>query len=288
MGQIELFDCSHCNTSRVLPMSDGRCPNCKKPLNPKKSGGDARLSCEADGQPESDDMVENSIGMKLAWIPPGEFLMGSPNDFPFLRDYPNELPQHRVEISKGFFMGTTPVTQGQYKAVIDSNPSRFKGNDLPVDSVSWDDAVEFCSKLSEKEGKTYRLPTEAQWEYGCRAGTTERFYFADDSADLSYYAWYYRNSNNTTHPVSQKKPNAFGLYDMHGNVSEWCADWYDEHFYSKSPESDPRGPKSGKYRVLRGGSWCIFPRFCRSAFRGGNTPSHRAIVYGFRVVLDLK
>jgi formylglycine-generating enzyme required for sulfatase activity len=157
--------------------------------------------------------------------------------------------------------------------------------------VSWEEAVDFCERLSQKENGKYRLPTEAEWEYACRAGTDTRFYYGNDLSysQLGEYAWYGNNSGSETHPVGQKKPNAFGLYDMHGNVWEWCQDWYGENYYSQRSEVDPKGPDTGTARVLRGGSWFNLPRICRSASRLRLTPGYRFISGGFRVVsLDFK
>ena len=152
------------------------------------------------------------------------------------------------------------VTQEQYERVMGKNPSRFKGPQLPVERVSWKAAVSFCTKLSafpeeQAAGRTYRLPTEAEWEYACRAGSTTDFCFGDAEWGLDDYAWYEDNSDHRTHPVGQKRPNAWGLYDMHGNVWEWCADWHDEAYYEASPVDDPQGPATGVDRVGRGGSW---------------------------------
>jgi len=236
--------------------------------------------------------ITNSIGMKLVYIPAGQFLMGGPSD-EIVSDFDrDESPQHHVKISKGFFIGGYEVTQGQYKAVMDKNPSKFKGDDnLPVEQVNWNDATEFCRKLSQKEGKIYRLPTEAEWEYTCRAGTQTRFSFSGSDSGLNDYGWCSSNSNNHTHPVGQKKPNGFGLYDMHGNVWEWCQDWHGENYYSSSPAFDPQGPTSGKYRVLRGGSWFYPPLYCRSASRFWEEFWFTAIGYyninGFRVVMEV-
>jgi formylglycine-generating enzyme required for sulfatase activity len=223
----------------------------------------------------------NSIGMEFILIWAGEFTMGSPENE---KDHgSNEGPQHKVKITKPFYMQTTEVTQSQWKAVTGNNPSYFKGDDLPVEQVSWDDAQEFLKKLSAKENVKYRLPTEAEWEYGCRAGSTTRFCFGDDESKLGEYAWFRANSDSKTHPVGGKKPNAWGLYDMHGNVWEWCQDWFDADYYKKSPAEDPQGPATGENRVLRGGSWDFLDNLCRSAVRGGYGPSLRDYGMGFRL-----
>jgi len=151
-----------------------------------------------------------------------------------------------------------------------------------VDRVSWSDAVEFCRKLSTQEGHTYRLPTEAEWEYACRAGSTTRFHFGDDGSQLDQYAWYVSNPGDGTHPVGQLRPNAFGLYDMHGNVWEWCADRYGKDYYSKSPPEHPAGPSTGDRRLLRGGSFNHLPTNGRSANRDSDQPTKRADFIGFR------
>ena len=161
--------------------------------------------------------------------------------------------QHEVTITKPFYMGKYVVTQEQYEAIMGNNPSHFKGAQNPVEMVSWDDAQAFCQKLSKKSGKTVRLPTEAEWEYACRAGTSTKYYSGDSEEDLKRVAWYEANSNDTTHPVGQKEPNKFGLYDMHGNVWQWCQDWYGD--YTANEVADPQGPAQGASRVLRGGSW---------------------------------
>ncbi len=222
----------------------------------------------------------NSVGMKFVLIPSGEFTMGSPASE---KDRDSDETQHKVKITKPFYMQTTEVTQAQWKAVMGNNPSHFKGDNLPVEQVSWDDVQEFLKKLSAKEGAKYRLPTEAEWEYACRGGSTTRFCFGDDESKLGEYAWYGANSDSKTHPVEMKKPNAWGLYDMHGNVCEWCSDWYDKDYYSKSPANDPQGPASGSHRVLRGGCWGDIAGVCRSAFRRWNWPADRDYGIGFRV-----
>lgn len=231
----------------------------------------------------------NSIGMKFVLIPNGSFMMGSPSNEP-KRD--KDERQHRVTISKSYYMQTTEVTQGQWSKVMGNNPSHFKncGDNCPVENVSWNDAQQFIRKLNQREGANkYRLPTEAEWEYACRAGTVTPFFFGEClSTDQANY-----DGNNpmpgcskgkyrkTPVPVESFSPNAWGLYDMHGNVWEWCQDWYGDYFSGHF--TDPTGPSSGKYRVLRGGSWLDFAGYTRSANRGWNGPDERGYFIGFRV-----
>jgi formylglycine-generating enzyme required for sulfatase activity len=180
-------------------------------------------------------------------------------------------------------MGVTEVTQAQYEAVMGTNPSRFKGPTNPVERVSWDDAVLFCRELSEKTRKAFRLPTEAEWEYACRAGSKTRFSFGDSDSVFSY-AWFGSNSGGKTNPVGCTKPNAWGLYDMHGNVSEWCADWYGS--YSSGASTDPQGAGSGGDRVVRGGSWLDDDSvYFRCAVRYNLAPSFRSHDVGFRCAM---
>ena len=199
--------------------------------------------------------------------------------------YKEEKPGHPVTLTQPFYMGKYDVTQEQYQQVIGTNPSNFKGKDNPVETVSWDDAQKFCEKLSELSHQAVRLPTEAEWEYGCRAGTTTTYYSGDTDKDLDRVAWYGANSKSTTHPVGQKEPNVFGLYDMHGNIWQWCQDFYGEDYYGKSEAENPQGPTQGAFRVLRGGSWYGGPVYCRSAGRFGSGPGGRSYGVGFRVAL---
>jgi formylglycine-generating enzyme required for sulfatase activity len=191
-----------------------------------------------------------------------------------------------VRITKPFYLGKFLVTQEQWAAVMGNNPSRrFKGPKNPVEMVAWNDCQEFLEKLNAKIGTQrgkFVLPTEAQWEYACRAGSTTRYCFGDDESGLGEYAWYRANSDMKTHQVGEKKPNAWGLYDMHGNVWEWCADWYGG-YYANSPTDDPTGPATGSDRVLRGGSWINVTGNCRSANRFWITPVYRSDDLGFRV-----
>jgi formylglycine-generating enzyme required for sulfatase activity len=231
--------------------------------------------------PEKAETYDLGGGVKLEMIliRPGSFMMGSDNGDTY------EKPAHKVKITKPFYMGKFEVTQAQYQAVMGSNPSNFKGEgNLPVEIVSWDDCQAFLKKLNEKiPGKELRLPTEAEWEFACRAGSTMEYCFGDSENNLGEYAWFTSNSGQKTHPVGGKKPNAWGLYDMHGNVWEWCNDSFGDKYYESSPAEDPKGADSGAVRVLRGGSWNIEPGHCRSANRFGFVPSYRFSVVGFRV-----
>ncbi|MCY2931224.1 MAG: formylglycine-generating enzyme family protein [Planctomycetota bacterium] len=231
--------------------------------------------------------VGKGVRMTLALIPAGQFTMGSPEGEKNRQG--NEGPQHEVTISKPFYVGICEVTQEQYQAVMGKNPSFFKGAKNPVENVTWDNAVEFCKKLSEKTGKTVTLPTEAQWEYACRAGSKTAFHYGDDAdnAGLGDHAWYVENCKDTTHPVGGKKPNAWGLYDMHGNVWEWCSDW-ESPSYAGAGATDPQGPDRGVSRILRGGGWSLAAKYCRSAERVGCEPGQRSNIFGFRVVVESK
>jgi serine/threonine protein kinase len=225
------------------------------------------------------------VSLKCTPIPAGKFMMGSPEGEKDRFD--SEGPQREVTISKPFYMGVCEVTQEQYEAVMGKNPSYFKGPGNPVEQVSWDDAVEFCRVLSRETDKTVRLPTEAEWEYACRAATTTRFSFGNEDDGLSDNGWwgYDRgNSDRKTHPVGGKQPNPWGLYDMHGNVCEWCSDWYADS-YVNAKNQDPEGPDSGPDHVLRGGCWLNDPPRCRSAIRGWRAPGGLLVGVGFRIVV---
>jgi formylglycine-generating enzyme required for sulfatase activity len=192
-------------------------------------------------------------------------------------------------------MGIYDVTQEQYQQVMGNNPSQFKGAQNPVEMVSWDDAADFCKKLSAKTGTVVQLPTEAQWEYACRAGTKAPFNTGETiNTDQANFDGNYTYGNGAKGDYRQKtttvgsfKPNAFGLYDMHGNVCQWCADWFEENYYGRSPKADPTGPADGTLRVLRGGSWNGRPWYCRSALRSGASPGARDGYGGFRVVVGV-
>ena len=246
--------------------------------------------------------ITNSIGMKLVLIPSGDFLMGSPDwDTKTSLD---EKPQHPVRITKPFYLGRYLVTQNEYQQVMGSNPSYFSATGdgkasvidqdtkrLPVENVSWDQAADFCRKLSnlpaeKAAGRTYFLPSEAQWEYACRAGSTTTYFFGDNWWDLRQYAWFSLNAYYRTQPVGTKMPNAWGLYDIYGDVWEWCADWYGSNYYASSPTDDPTGPKEppeNRHRLRRGGSWESGE--CWSAERYPVNPAVCDKECGFRVSL---
>ncbi len=270
----------------------------------------ARLAPTA--KAESDQLplsFNNSLGMKLTLIPRGQFTMGSsPEEIerclnlglprPDSPDsFKHEGPEHMVEFAKPFYMGAHEVTVGQFRQFVNESKYQIDQSWLhpgweqtdahPVVNVSWYNAVDFCAWLSQKEGKKYRLPTEAEWEYSCRAGQAgTRYCFGDEDAELGAYAWYAANSGGRTHAVGQLKPNAWGLYDMHGNALEWCLDCYDGDYYKHSPKQNPPGGNSG-CRVIRGGAWNYGPQLCRSAFRlCSGDPGGRNADLGFRVVLE--
>ncbi|MBO4545613.1 MAG: formylglycine-generating enzyme family protein, partial [Verrucomicrobia bacterium] len=225
---------------------------------------------------------------------PGTFMMGSPENELGRSD---DEVQHQVTLTKGYWLGKYEVTQAQYEAVTGSNPANFKGSNRPVENVNWFDAVNFCEKLTEiekaagrlPEGYEYTLPTEAQWEYACRAGTAAALNsgknLSDESecSEMDEVGWYGYNSDNETHSVGQKMPNAWGLYDMHGNVWEWCLDKYED--YPTSSVTDPVGPDTGVHRVKRGGSLDLIAGSCRSAYRNSYSPEGRDFIFGFRVAL---
>jgi formylglycine-generating enzyme required for sulfatase activity len=240
---------------------------------------------------------DNGLKTMLVWIPPGEFTMGSPKGEIFRGDNENQV---HVTLTKGFWLGQHEVTQAEWRRMMHTTPWSGKtfvkeGDNYPATYVSWDDAMSFCEKLTRTERQTgrlptdwrYTLPTEAQWEYACRAGTKSRFSFGDDSSDLSDYGWWgaflvHGNAEGEkyAHRVGQKKPNPWGLLDVHGNVEEWCRNWYAEEL---SGGTDPQGPSEGEDRVIRGGTWNYSAGYCRSAYRDGFTPSMRCEYLGFRV-----
>jgi uncharacterized protein (TIGR02996 family) len=257
--------------------------------------------------------LTNSVGMLFSLIPAGTFRMGSPNGEADRQE--NEGPQHEVEITRPFYLGVYPITQEQYERLMGTNPSRFSSQGggkarvkkqdtraFPVESVSWDDAIDYCRKLSEwpeekRLGRVYRLPTEAEWEYACRGGASSSTPFHFGNSLSSTQANFNGNhpyggaaagpNLRRTTAVGSYPANGFGLYDMHGNVWEWCADWFDANYYATSPRKDPQGPQAGEGRVLRGGSRSYYGRDCRSACRNRLAPGLRVNHLGFRVALSV-
>jgi formylglycine-generating enzyme required for sulfatase activity len=231
------------------------------------------------GKKAGEERSDNKLKMRFCWCPKGKFTIGD--------------AKLDVTLSRGFWMGKYEVTQAQYQSVTGNNVSAFKGDSLPVEMVTWTQATAFCEKLTKTEraagrlpeGWEYRLPTQAQWEYACRAGTTTAYSFGNDAKQLGDYAWYGTNSGSKTHPVGQKKPNAWGLCDMHGNVWEWCVDQYQDWMRDKlSGTTHPKVTKGrDQGRVLRGGGWYVSAADCRSAYRGGMDPTDRTNYIGFRV-----
>jgi formylglycine-generating enzyme required for sulfatase activity len=219
--------------------------------------------------------------LELVRIPGGEFIMGAAGG------HMGEISPHRVTVGD-FYLGKSEVTQAQWKEVMGNNPSNFADcGDCPVENVSWNDVQEFLHKASEMTGMKLRLPTEAEWEYAAGEGSVHKEWAGTQNmSSLGHFAWYKNNSEGRTHPVGQKEANRFGLYDMSGNVSEWCFDWYDSEYYRKSPSDNPQGPSQGKFRVIRGGSFSDAPPNLRVINRLANGSGVRFKDYGFRVAMD--
>jgi formylglycine-generating enzyme required for sulfatase activity len=239
------------------------------------------LHIEAQGKKDPPKNFTNSLGMKFVWIPPGSFVMGSPKEE---KDRKANETQHKVTLTKGFYLGVYTITKEQWKAVMGNTPSPDKGKkNLPVETVSWLDCQDFIKRLQEKDKKPYRLPTEAEWEYACRAGTTTPFFFGDtiSTKQATFGKGKKGYSPLNTTPVGSFPANAWGLYDMHGNVWQWCQDWFGD--YPQKDVVDPQGPENGKERVLRGGSFTDLAQHLRSAQRHKFEPIGRDHTVGFRL-----
>ena len=222
--------------------------------------------------------LDGGVSMVLVRIPAGTFDMGDLTGV--CTDA--ERPVHTVTISQPFYLGKYEVTETQWQAVLGPDPMLFDRDNFPVEQLSWNDCQAFCQAVQTQTGYAVRLPTEAEWEYACRAGTTTDYYFGNDAAQLGEYAWYWDNSGIRLHEVGGRLPNALGLYDMYGNASEWVQDWYGD--YPATAQTDPQGAPSGDYRVIRGGSCCSYDYGCYSAYRhGGTRPNHSRAHSGFRV-----
>ncbi len=280
-----------CCAAMLLP-GCGRDPSADapSPLDPSAPGHDPR--------PPTADTTNSAPtnATEMVLIAAGSFNMGDPDEI--------DAPSHEVELD-AFYMDRRLVTQEHYEMVMGKNPSRWKGNRNPVEQLRWSDAVRYCNKRSELEGLQpcydaeslechfeatgYRLPTEAEWEYACRAGSTTRYFFGDNPSKLGDYAWFEQNSGGHPRPVGQKQPNPWGLYDIVGNVWEWCQDFYAVDYYPQAPRKNPRGPTEGQNKVLRGGAWRFSADNCRSGYRYNESPGYADVcfgydIYGFRCV----
>ena len=251
----------------------------KSQSKPTKGGTVKRVATKASYS--NGTLTVNGINYNMVWVEGGTFRMGATSE-QGNGGGSEEMPVHSVTLS-GYYIGKTEVTQALWKAVMGSNPSSFKGDNLPVELVSWNDCQEFIRKLNSLTGQHFRLPTEAEWEFACRGGNNSRGYKYSGSNYIDNVAWYWDNSGEKTHPVATKSPNELGIYDMSGNVWEWCADWY-EH-YSSGAQTNPKGPNSGSLRVYRGGSWLYDAGCCRSSFRDYDYPTFRYGYLGLRLAL---
>jgi formylglycine-generating enzyme required for sulfatase activity len=259
-----------------------RCKTAKKQKAENEAEQQRQREAEQRRRKEQQRQSQQSIDIPMVYVSGGTFTMGCTSEQGGkCRD--NER-FHQVTLS-GYYIGKYEVTQAQWRAVMDSNPSNFKGDNLPVESVSWHDVQDFIRKLNQQTGKNYRLPTEAEWEFAARGGNSSRGYKYSGSNDIGSVAWYNGNSGGETHPVGTKQANELGIYDMTGNVWEWCNDWYGS--YSGSSQTNPKGASSGSYRVLRGGSWYSNESNCRVSNRSHSSPDSRLIIIGFRVAVAL-
>ena len=247
---------------------------------------DSYVVANSGGSVTPETFTSSSTSMEFVLIPPGEFDMGSSSEEQDRSD--SESPVHKVTIKNPFYMGRSSVTQRQWKKIMGNNPSHFKGEDQPVEMVSWNEVQEFVKKLNTAENTDkYRLPSEAEWEYACRAGTQTRYSFGDDESKLNEYAWYAKNSGSKTHSISRKKPNPWGLYDMHGNIWEWVQDKWHEN-YNGSPSDGSIWEDGDSFdRVSRGGSWYCDAESCRSSGRFRRDPDSLFSNLGFRLLREL-
>lgn len=251
----------------------------KSQSKPTKGGTVKRVATKASYS--NGTLTVNGIKYNMVWVEGGTFRMGATSE-QGSDAYDNEKPVHSVTLS-GYYIGKTEVTQALWKAVMGSNPSRFKSDNLPVEQVSWDDSQEFIRKLNALTGEHFRLPTEAEWEFACRGGNNSCGYKYSGSNYIDNVAWYDGNSGNKTRPVATKMPNELGIYDMTGNVWEWCSDWKGD--YSSGAQTNPKGPYDGSGRVIRGGSWCFSAGYCRSSYRYNFSPDLRFNGLGLRLSL---
>jgi formylglycine-generating enzyme required for sulfatase activity len=278
-------DTSHPNgdyVQRPVAIADAVEPTAPAPgSRPSVTASEPKVAGRKTKSPPKEMAIElrNGAKLELVLIPAGEFKMGSSDS----EEYYAEKPRHRVRITKPFWLGKYPVTQEQWQSLMGNNPSHAKGRKNPVEQVNWNDCQAFLDKLNAKVGGArFHLPSEAQWEYACRAGTKTKYFFGDDEEKLDDYMWHGEDAA-PTHPVGGKKPNPWGLYDMYGNVCDWCQDWYEADYYAKSPVDDPPGPATGVMRVFRGSAFQLQAGWCRSALRSPSGPTGTGECLGFRV-----
>lgn len=248
-------------------------PKPQQPTKPTRSPQELR----------TETFTVNGVSFKMCYVKGGSFLMGATPEQGSEEDC-YDKPVHKVTLSD-YYIGQTEVTQALWQAVMGSNPSKFKGDNLPVERVSWNDCQEFLEKLNAKTGRTFHLPTEAQWEFAARGGNNSRDYKYSGSNYPDDVAWYDSNSMYKTHNVATKQANELGIYDMSGNVWEWCSDWYASDYYKNSDANNPRGAYTGSCRVLRGGGWINYARYCHSSYRCYDVPSNRYGSLGLRLAL---
>ena len=273
-GTVTRNKCKTCGKAVAQCPYKGQHPKPKPTTNPTPA---PRVSASYQNQV----LRVGNVSYRMIPVNGGTFTMGATSEM--TDSYSDEKPTHQVTLSS-YSIGETEVTQALWKAVMGSNPSNFKGDDLPVECVSWNDCQTFIRKLNGLTGRHFRLPTEAEWEFAARGGNQSRHTQYSGSSRIDDVAWYYGNSGNKTHPVKTKQPNELGIYDMTGNVWEWCQDWHGD--YSNSVQTNPTGASSGSYRVDRGGSWYCNPRYCRSSYRNYRTPGSEFNNLGLRLVLS--
>ena len=289
--QVEVRKDGYATDRKTVAISEGQtasitgtlASNAVASSSSNTSGYSSDLSSMASGSNTISIPVKNGISIEMVKVEAGSFNMGATPEMEKPAD--REKPVHRVTLTNNYYIGKYEVTQALWQAVMGSNPSYFKGDDLPVERVSWKDCQEFISKLNNLTGRMFRLPTEAEWEYAARGGKKSRGYQYSGSRKISDVAWYNRNSGCKTHPVGTKQANELGIYDMSGNVSEWCLDWYGS--YLSSSQTNPTGADSGSYRVSRGGSWFGDARICRSSYRDHTSPDFPFLSRGLRLALSL-
>ena len=282
---VEIRKSGYTTSRQTVTISEGQTASISGSLTSSTSSSNANTLSSSGSSLSGNALtipVKNGINIEMVKVEAESFNMGATPEMKKPAD--REKPVHRVTLTNDYYIGKYEVTQALWQAVMGSNPSNFKGDALPVEQVSWNDCQDFISKLNAMTGKRFRLPTEAEWEYAARGGKKSRGYQYSGSNTLGDVAWYNDNSGPKTHAVGTKQPNELGIYDMTGNVMEWCQDWYGS--YSSSPQTNPTGAVSGSGRVNRGGSWYLSARECRSSFRGSHAPDDRYIGLGLRLVLS--